>query len=86
MVRMAYLPYPCEAEMNTYFGTATAKTSKQKYEINKTLACVRVAIIKNKSMLLGTSNPEKWHTILRDEFPNVTLKIVENGVVINEKP
>lgn len=71
--------------MNTYFGTATGKTSKHRYEKNKTLATVRVAIIQNKSMLLGTSNPEKWHTILRDEFPDVKLKIVENGVVINEK-
>lgn len=70
--------------MNTYFGTATAKTSKQRYEKNKTLACVRVAIMKNKSMLLGTSNPEKWHTILRTEFPEVGLRITEQGVVINE--
>jgi len=71
--------------MNIYFGTATAKTSKAKHEKNKTLASVRIAIMQNKCMLLGTANPEKWHTILRDEFPNVKLRIVENGVMINEK-
>lgn len=71
--------------MNKYFGVATAKTSKGKYEQNKTLAAVRVAIMQNKVMKIGTNNPEKWHTILRDEFPNVTLKIVSDGVIINEK-
>jgi hypothetical protein len=71
--------------MNKYFGTATAKSSRQVYEKNKTLAAVRVAIMQNKAMCLGTSNPEKWHTILRDEFPNVPLRIDEEAVYINEK-
>lgn len=71
--------------MNRYFGTASAKSSKAKYATNQTLAGVRAAILQNKAMLLGTSDPEKWHTILRDTFPDVRLKIVENGVLINEK-
>jgi hypothetical protein len=71
--------------MNRYFGTGSHKSSKEKYAQNKTLAGVRAAILQNKSMLLGTSNPEKWHTLLRTEFPDVGLRIVENGVMINEK-
>lgn len=71
--------------MNKYFGTASAKTSKQAYEKNKTLAAIRVAIMNGKVIKLGTSHTEKWHTILRTEFPDVKLKIVEDGVVINEK-
>jgi len=52
---------------------------------NKTLASVRAAILQNKALLLGTSNPEKWHTLLRAEFPDVALRITEQGVLINEK-
>lgn len=71
--------------MNQYFGTATARSSKKQYEKNKTLALVRMSIIQNKVMCLGTSNPEKWHTILRDEFPDVPLRISDSAVYINEK-
>jgi len=71
--------------MNRYFGTATAKSSKQAWGRNKTLASVRAAILRNKALMLGTSDPEKWHTILRDTFPDVKLRITEQGVMINEK-
>ncbi len=71
--------------MNRYFGTATAKSSKQAWGRNKTLASVRAAILQNKSLLLGTSNPEEWHTLLRVEFPDVKLRITDDGVLINEK-
>lgn len=71
--------------MNRYFGTGSYKTSKAAYAKNTTLAAIRSAIITNRSMKLGTSDPEKWHTILRQEFPDVNLKIVDGGVLINEK-
>lgn len=68
-----------------YFGTKSYRSSKTNYDKNITLGSIRSAILNNKAMLLGTSNPEKWHTILRDEFPNVKLRITSEGVVINEK-
>jgi len=71
--------------MNRYFGTGSQRSSKAKHNRNQTLAGVRAAILQNKSMLLGTSNHEKWHTILRETFPDVKLRIVEGGVLINEK-
>ena len=71
--------------MNKYFGTKSHKTSKAAYARNTTLAAIRAAIIGNRSMKLGTSDPEKWHTILRDEFPDVSLRIVDGGVLINER-
>lgn len=69
--------------MNKYFGNAYGK--RNNYERNKTLAGVRAAILQNKSMLLGTSKPEYWHSILRETFPDVTLRITEQGVLINER-
>lgn len=70
--------------MNKYFGTAT-NYGKSEHAKNVTLGAVRSAILNNRAMRLGTSTPEKWHTILRAEFPNVSLRIVEDGVIINEK-
>ena len=71
--------------MNKYFGTGSHISSKARYGQNKTLAGVRSAILQNKSMLLGTSDPEKWHSILREEFPQVKLRLVKNGVMINDQ-
>jgi hypothetical protein len=71
--------------VNKYFGTASHKSSKKQYEKNKTLALVRMSILQNKSMCLGTSSPEKWHTILRTEFPNVALRIDGDCLIINER-
>jgi hypothetical protein len=70
--------------VNKYSGTARSY-GKSEHARNVTIAAVRSAILRNKTMLLGTSHTEKWHTILRTEFPDVKLKIVEDGVVINEK-
>lgn len=71
--------------MNRYFGTNSHKRSKSEHSKNMTLAAVRSSIIRGNAMKLGTSEPEKWHTILRKEFPDVSLKLVEDGVVINER-
>lgn len=71
--------------MKTYFGSA-GKYGRQAHERNRTLGGIRTAVIAGKSMLLGTSKPEHWHSILRKEFPDVSLRLVENGVMINEKP
>lgn len=71
--------------MNKYFGTANHKNGRLAHARNITLGSVRSAILHNKSLMLGTSNPEKWHTILRKEFPDVKLRIVDGGVLINEK-
>lgn len=71
--------------MNKYFGTARSY-GKTEHACNITIAAVRSAILRNKTMLLGTSNPEKWHTILRTEFPDVSLRIADCGnLFINEK-
>lgn len=71
--------------LNKYFGTASAKSSKKAYQTNLTLGSIRAAILQNRAMCLGTSEPEKWHTILRAEFPNVSLRIDKDAVYINEK-
>lgn len=70
--------------MNKYFGTARSY-GKSEHRRNMTIAAVRSAILRNKSMLLGTTTPEKWHTILRAEFPDVSLRIDGNSLIINEK-
>jgi len=70
--------------MNRYFGTIK-NGSRQRYAKNQTLAGVRAAILQNKALMLGTDDPEKWHSILREAFPDVKLRIIEGGVMINEK-
>ena len=70
--------------MNKYFGTAR-NYGKSEHRKNVTLGTVRMAILTNKIMCLGTTEPEKWHTILREEFPDVSLRIDGCAVYINEK-
>lgn len=70
--------------MNKYFGTARSY-GKAEHQKNITLGSIRAAIINNRAMCLGTSDPEKWHTILRTEFPDVNLRIDRNAIYINEK-
>lgn len=70
--------------MNKYFGTARSY-GKNEHRRNMTIASVRAAMLTGKSLMLGTSEPEKWHTILRTEFPDVPLRIIDNGVMINER-
>ena len=70
--------------MNKYFGTAR-NYGKSEHARNVTIAAVRSSILNNKTMMLATTTPEKWHTILRTEFPNVSLRIDGNSLIINEK-
>lgn len=69
--------------MNKYFGTTYGNRHDRAKNI--TLASIRRAILINKSMLLGTTKVDYWHDIIRKEFPDVPLRKMENGIMINEK-
>ena len=71
--------------MNKYFGTGSHRSSKIDYQKNITLGSIRSAILRGKSMCLGTSHPEKWHEIIRKEFPDVSLRMEKAAVFINEQ-
>ena len=66
--------------MNNYFQSA-----KRQGKSVLTLNAIRIAIIQNKTMLLGTTKIDHWMHLLKDEFPDVRLKAVDGGIEINGK-
>jgi hypothetical protein len=69
--------------MNKYF--VSRRSTKGQYVINKTLASVRSAILQNKATKVMAADPEKWYSLLCEEFPDVKLRITKDAVYINEK-
>lgn len=67
------------------FASNRNRTGRAQHAINITLGSIRSAILRNKSMCLGTSKVDYWYDLIRKEFPEVNLRKAENAIFINEK-
>ena len=67
------------------FASNRNRTGRAQHAVNITLGSIRSAILRNKSMCLGTSKVDHWYNLIRKEFPEVSLRKADGAIFINEK-
>lgn len=58
---------------------------KRQGKSDATYRLVEYCLAANKSLIIGTANPNELFNVLKSKYPKAKIEIVNNGVAINAR-